>query len=154
MLDEYVRNKWINHPRAAAMITLTSMQHEGKLMAELVRSLAKTDARLDVVEEEVKKLVGDVKDLRKKNPSRSCWGVGPSRREVTVGNSRGSRCALGRQSLPVRKSSWEDKPEARLESGSWGGRHSHGWKRRRRGGPPLKRWRGAAHGSITGLTCC
>ena len=69
MLREYTRNKWIKHARAADMLTLTSIQREGKLVGELTKTGTKVEDDLGVLKAEVIELKDGFKGPKKKNPS-------------------------------------------------------------------------------------
>ena len=69
MLREYARNRWIKHARAAAMLALTSIQSEGKLVSELAKTVKSGHDKMAAIKGEVTKLKDGYKELNKENPS-------------------------------------------------------------------------------------
>lgn len=70
-LDEYVLHKFIEHPRVTSLLALTSMEREGKTIAEAIEKLneGKDKVNVKTLENKIKKLETDFKNLKDKNPS-------------------------------------------------------------------------------------
>jgi len=62
LLSEYSRLRWIQHPQVSSILALTSMQTEG-------RALAETVATINTINRDVNKLSESWKKLKKENPT-------------------------------------------------------------------------------------
>jgi len=70
-LDEYVAHKFVEHPRVTSLLALTSMEREGKTIADAIEKLNEGRDKINTkaLENRVKKLESDLKALKDKNPS-------------------------------------------------------------------------------------
>ena len=69
LLKEYQRHGWVEHPKTTSILALTSMRKEGRAVEELVSKVASQTATINRHTGDIKKVVDELKELRKKNPS-------------------------------------------------------------------------------------
>ena len=69
MLKGYQAHNWVEHPKTSSILALTSMQKEGKSIAELTSSVKSHSASVQKLETELKRIKEELKELKKKNPS-------------------------------------------------------------------------------------
>ena len=69
LLKDYQRHGWVEHPKTSSILALTSMRKEGRAVEELTSKVNSQTTTLNRHGNEIKRIVDDLKELKKKNPS-------------------------------------------------------------------------------------
>lgn len=69
LLKEYQRHNWVQHPKTSALLALTNMRVEGKLVEEMQASVKSQNVIVSRHTGDIKKLQDDLSKLKKNNPS-------------------------------------------------------------------------------------
>jgi hypothetical protein len=69
LVAEYDRHHYIQHPKIASTLALTSMEREGKALSAAAAEIKVERERVDRLEHRIEQAEGAMKTLKQKNPS-------------------------------------------------------------------------------------